>query len=82
MADDSLFLSKLNLIDYSLLLLKIKDLAPGETDDSSNDALQIDEDGNFQLKRTSKTIGNRVKRNEEIQDDTSSLDTSLFSSQD
>ena len=46
--EDSVFLSKLNLIDYSMLLLKIRELGPGETDEGSEkQALEIDESGAF-----------------------------------
>lgn len=36
---DSAFLSQLNLIDYSLLVLKIRKLGEDETDDDKADAL-------------------------------------------
>ena len=49
--EDSLFLSQLNLIDYSMLLLKIRELAPGETDDDSAQAMSIDETGAFVVLR-------------------------------
>ncbi len=57
LAKDSKFLSDLSLIDYSLLVLKIRDLAPGESDDDETQALQIDENGVFQLRRSSTLVG-------------------------
>ena len=52
---DSAFLSELNLIDYSMLLLKIRKLGPGESDDGNEvQGLEIDENGTFLLKRFTK----------------------------
>ena len=47
--EDSVFLSGLNLIDYSLLLLKVRDLAPGE-ETEPDEAMEI-ENGVFVLRR-------------------------------
>ena len=44
---DSQFLAVHNLSDYSLLVLKIRDLKEGETDQVKEQALQIDENGVF-----------------------------------
>lgn len=64
--EDSAFLSSLNLIDYSMLLLKVRKLASGETDeDSGAEALQIDENGVFQLKRIA-TVRGRTSSVKEV----------------
>jgi len=39
LAADSTFLASLHLIDYSLLVLKIRDLGEGEVDDAYSQAL-------------------------------------------
>ena len=52
--EDSVFLSQLNLIDYSLLLLKVRDLAPGE-EAEPDEAMEI-ENGVFVLRRQSLNI--------------------------
>lgn len=55
--EDSKFLTSLNLIDYSMLLLKIRELAPGEKDEGTDQALAIDENGEFQFLKKLSTIG-------------------------
>ena len=42
-----------------MLLLKIRELAPDETDDGDNQALEIDENGVFQLKKLDSIRGRK-----------------------
>lgn len=49
---DSEFLASLNLIDYSMLVLEIRNLNPGESDGKAEtQALQVNEDGEYILKK-------------------------------
>ena len=54
-----------------MLLLKIRELAPDETDDGDNQALEIDENGVFQLKKLDSIRGRKssVKALESIQEE-------------
>lgn len=69
---DSLFLSQLNLIDYSLLLLKIRDPVLGE-EAQPDEAMEIDSNGKFRLSRQNQSIKemlrNKKKGAKEVSDD-------------
>ena len=61
-------------------LLKIRELGPGESDEGTeNQALEIDENGTFLLKRFTKGVtgGKKTKKMDEIAEENSDEDSSL-----